>query len=146
MTVAKVLSNNGAEVMLGFENGTFKTINSSDIGFLALAGEELEIYTSEDGSKTTYVKHEEKKNSNNNNLMQQFDEEFHNKHKVSKIAYLMLSFFLGGIGIHKFYAKKYIMGALYLLFCWTYIPAIIAFVEFLMAIFNKADKNGDIEV
>lgn len=47
----------------------------------------------------------------------------------SKVAAGLLAIFLGGIGIHKFYLGKVGMGILYLVFCWTYIPACIAFVE-----------------
>jgi TM2 domain-containing membrane protein YozV len=36
---------------------------------------------------------------------------------------------LGGLGIHKFYLGQTAAGILYLLFCWTFIPAFIAFVE-----------------
>lgn len=41
----------------------------------------------------------------------------------------LLALFLGGLGIHKFYLGKGVQGVLYLLFCWTFIPAIIGFVE-----------------
>lgn len=41
----------------------------------------------------------------------------------------LLALFLGGIGIHKFYLNQGGMGILYLLFSWTFIPGIIAFVE-----------------
>lgn len=47
----------------------------------------------------------------------------------SKVAAGLLAIFLGGLGIHKFYLGKVGMGILYLLFCWTYIPAMIAFIE-----------------
>jgi TM2 domain-containing membrane protein YozV len=40
-----------------------------------------------------------------------------------------LALLLGGIGVHKFYLGKAGFGILYLLFCWTFIPAIVAFVE-----------------
>lgn len=36
----------------------------------------------------------------------------------------------GGIGIHKFYLDQPGQGLLYLVFCWTFIPAFIAFIEF----------------
>lgn len=36
---------------------------------------------------------------------------------------------LGGLGIHKFYLGQTAAGILYLLFCWTFIPAFIAFIE-----------------
>ncbi|RJX80311.1 NINE protein [Escherichia coli] len=41
----------------------------------------------------------------------------------------LLAFFLGGLGAHKFYLGKVGQGFLYL-FCWTFIPAIVAFIEF----------------
>lgn len=47
----------------------------------------------------------------------------------SKIVAGILGIFLGGIGIHKFYMGKIGMGILYLLFCWTGIPAIVGFIE-----------------
>lgn len=36
---------------------------------------------------------------------------------------------LGGIGVHKFYLGQPGMGVLYVVFCWTAIPAIIGFIE-----------------
>ena len=47
----------------------------------------------------------------------------------SKVAAGILAIFLGGIGAHKFYLGKIGMGIVYLLFCWTAIPAMIGFVE-----------------
>ena len=41
----------------------------------------------------------------------------------------LLALFLGGIGGHKFYLGQTGMGILYLLFFWTLIPALIAFIE-----------------
>lgn len=42
---------------------------------------------------------------------------------------IALAWLLGGIGIHKFYLRKPGDGIAALLFCWTFIPAIVAFVE-----------------
>jgi TM2 domain-containing membrane protein YozV len=50
----------------------------------------------------------------------------------SRVTAVLLAFFLGGIGAHKFYLGRVGQGILYLLFCWTFIPAIIAFVEFII--------------
>ena len=47
----------------------------------------------------------------------------------NKIVAALLAFFLGSFGIHKFYLNQTKWGIAYLLFCWTYIPAIIAFFE-----------------
>lgn len=50
----------------------------------------------------------------------------------SRIAAALLAFFLGGLGVHKFYLGRPIWGIVYLLFFWTFIPAIIAFIEFIV--------------
>lgn len=47
----------------------------------------------------------------------------------SKIAAGIFGILLGGLGIHKFYLGKVGLGILYLIFCWTFIPALIGFVE-----------------
>ena len=47
----------------------------------------------------------------------------------SKGTAAVLAFFLGGFGVHKFYLNEGGKGVLYLLFFWTYIPALIAFFE-----------------
>jgi TM2 domain-containing membrane protein YozV len=40
-----------------------------------------------------------------------------------------LAFFLGGLGIHKFYLNRPGQAVIYLLFCWTFIPTVVAFFE-----------------
>jgi hypothetical protein len=47
----------------------------------------------------------------------------------SKIAAGLLALFLGGFGVHKFYLGRGGQGVVYLLFCWTLIPSVIALVE-----------------
>ena len=58
----------------------------------------------------------------------------------------MLAVLLGGIGAHKFFAGKTGAGVCYILFCWTGIPAIIAMIDFIVALFTKPDANGEIYV
>lgn len=41
----------------------------------------------------------------------------------------ILAILLGGIGAHKFYQGRTKLGILYLCFCWTFIPAVIALIE-----------------
>ena len=55
----------------------------------------------------------------------------------SKLVAILLAFFLGGLGIHQFYLGKSGKGVLYLLFCWTYIPGIIAFIDMIMLIVSN---------
>jgi hypothetical protein len=46
----------------------------------------------------------------------------------NKVVAGVLALFLGGLGIHRFYLGQW-WGLFYLLFCWTFIPSLIAFVE-----------------
>ena len=41
----------------------------------------------------------------------------------------ILGLFLGGVGAHKFYLGQTGAGIVYLLFCWTFVPAFIGFIE-----------------
>ena len=52
-----------------------------------------------------------------------------NSEKKSATTAVLLAFFLGGVGAHHFYMGKPGLGVLYLLFFWTMIPALVAFVE-----------------
>lgn len=47
----------------------------------------------------------------------------------SKTTAGVLALLLGGLGFHKFYLGKIGQGILYLLFCWTYIPAFLGLCE-----------------
>jgi TM2 domain-containing membrane protein YozV len=41
----------------------------------------------------------------------------------------ILALLVGGLGVHQFYLGKPGRGILYLLFFWTFIPAIVSFIE-----------------
>ncbi len=41
----------------------------------------------------------------------------------------ILALLLGGLGIHRFYLGRPFVGAVYVLFCLTLIPALVAFIE-----------------
>lgn len=47
----------------------------------------------------------------------------------SKLAAGLFAIFLGGLGVHKFYLGRVGQGIVYLVLCWTFIPAIIGFIE-----------------
>ena len=48
----------------------------------------------------------------------------------NKLVVALLAFFLGGLGAHKFYLGQTGWGFLYLIFFWTLIPSLAAFVKF----------------
>lgn len=50
----------------------------------------------------------------------------------SRTAAILLCFFLGGIGVHKFYLGQWGWGLIYFLFCWTFIPSVVALIEFII--------------
>ncbi len=52
--------------------------------------------------------------------------------KKSRVTAALLAFFLGGFGVHKFYLGRIVWGIVYLVFFWTFIPAVVAFVEFIV--------------
>ena len=47
----------------------------------------------------------------------------------NKLVAALLAIILGGLGIHKFYLHRPVQGILYILFCYTLIPALIGFIE-----------------
>lgn len=52
--------------------------------------------------------------------------------RKSKGLALTLCFFLGWIGAHEFYLRKYLWGALYLIFFWTFIPLFLSILDFII--------------
>jgi TM2 domain-containing membrane protein YozV len=48
-----------------------------------------------------------------------------------KTVAVVLAFFLGGFGGHKFYLGDNLAGVLYFVFSWTLIPSLIAFFDFI---------------
>ena len=47
----------------------------------------------------------------------------------NRIVAALFAFFLGVFGIHRFYLGQPIWGIIYLLFFWTFIPQLVAYVE-----------------
>ncbi len=65
------------------------------------------------------------------------------KERVNKAALLLMTFFLGGIGGHKFYLGKNWQGVLYLVFFWTYIPALVSLVEFVIYACTSSERLNE---
>lgn len=62
---------------------------------------------------------------------------------INKVYYFLLALFAGGIGAHKFYSQRTLLGLAYLLLCWTGIPFIVAIIEGLVVL-GKPSNIGDI--
>lgn len=58
----------------------------------------------------------------------------------NKTTAALLAFFLGGLGVHRFYLGQPILGIIYLLLCWTFIPAIIGLIDFIVLVTYSDDK------
>lgn len=69
--------------------------------------------------------------------LKQLKEGNNNQNKPSLLIYLLLAFFLGGIGAHHFYNGKTVRGLLYLVFVWTMIPSGLALIDMVIALVNK---------
>ena len=55
--------------------------------------------------------------------------------KKNKWIYIILALLFGGFGIHKLYEGMPFGFILYIVFSWTFIPAIVAFFEAIHALF-----------
>ena len=68
---------------------------------------------------------------------------------VDKLVYILLAFFLGALGVHKFYAGQIGMGIIYLVMClasFLVIPALVLLVciwwEIIVAMMQNSDRDG----
>ena len=59
-----------------------------------------------------------------------------------KIIAALLAIFLGGLGIHKFYLGHWGWGIAYILFAWTFIPALAGFIECILLLLMSEEKFG----
>jgi TM2 domain-containing membrane protein YozV len=128
----KVLEVEERMVTIGMENGTIKEIS-------------LDNFKTSNPQKDDKVELFEGENSIHVNLVKptislKMDEERKN---INKVAFILLALFTGGIGGHKFYQGKIGVGILYLIFCWTWIPSILAIIELIIAAFKETDVNGN---
>ncbi|WP_313992564.1 TM2 domain-containing protein [uncultured Selenomonas sp.] len=132
---AKIIKSDDVNVTLGYDDGSFEEVPRAalNLGEFAPDGTVLEVYQNGDQkvyaiSKTAVAV------------------DASGKHKVNKLAYVLCALLFGGLGVHKFYAGRIVMGIVYLLFFWTVIPAIIALIEGIVAATKTADADGNILV
>lgn len=56
----------------------------------------------------------------------------------------LMAILIGGLGSHQFYLGNIGKGILYLVFCWTYIPCIIGFIEGIMLL-TQSDEDFEVK-
>ena len=83
---------------------------------------------------------------NQNQAQQNFQSAFEstNSSEKNRTTAALMAFFLGVFGGHQFYLGNTGKGILYLVFCWTYIPGIIALIEGIMLI-TQSDEDFDVK-
>ena len=59
-------------------------------------------------------------------------------------CFIILALVGGFIGLQEFYRNKTVLGILSILFCWTCIPAIVAWVEAVVWLFRGEDWFDDV--
>ncbi|MGN0908466.1 MAG: TM2 domain-containing protein [Succinivibrio sp.] len=128
--MSKIIQVSPDKVAIGLDNGGIREVPTTALNFNPKVGMLVEIY--ENGTQLVVTP---------SGIAQPAS----NGRKVNKIAYILLALFLGRFGAHKFYAGHMILGIVYLLLCWTFIPGFIAFIEMIIALFKTSDANGMIE-
>lgn len=124
-------------VCVAMEDNSVKELPFDIFKFKPENGKIVNVYQKPDG---TYIVEEGKASSGLDALNPQ------GGYKISKVTFLLVTFFLGGIGVHKFITGRTLQGILYLVFFWTFIPGLFALVEFIIACCKDKDANGMIEV
>jgi TM2 domain-containing membrane protein YozV len=140
------------------ENGQLFQVRMSDLSFAPRVGDEVDVYRSSSHLRVVLAD----RRSGGSGMRQEGSGVNINVNQnvgptgyvpagqsgkvVNKVTYALLAIFLGGIGVHKFYAGQTGLGILYLLFCWTFVPEIIGLIEGIVALTKNADVYGNIVV
>ena len=166
--MGKILKIEGGIVTIGMANGDMQEVRKDDVTFEPKVGDRVDIFKNENSVIVSKKEEEEPKiekeeapktegininianNSNNDGAGAAVYTENYTtlpgQRVVNKTTYILLTIFLGGFGGHKFYTGKTLEGVLYLLFCWTYVPSLLALIELIKTAGKNKDAHGNIVV
>lgn len=73
---------------------------------------------------------------------QSFQSQFSSQNAAGKnrLTAAILGLILGGLGAHHFYLGNTLKGVIYLVFCWSYIPALLGLIEGIMLL-TQSDED-----
>ena len=124
--MSKILKVKDEIVSIGTDDGKIKEARLSDLNFDPEIGDEVEIFETENDIVVTKKVEKPVKNenmsgininlSNNQGNASQPVYVASNTKAVNKVTYCLLALFLGGLGVHKFYAGKTGSGIVCILF------------------------------
>lgn len=157
--MSRIIEVSADYLTIAFADGSKKNFPISFCeGFTPIAGMEVDVLV--EGARTvirlvgingsSQTNHSDQSCFNDIPKSRPFTANNYSQVRVQKIPYLLLAFFLGSFGIHRFFAGKVKSGIIYLL-CSTIgaflvIPAIVIFVlviiDFVSALFKPADDDG----
>lgn len=152
--MSKVIKLDFEEVVIANEDGSTLRAQYEWFNFKPEIGDSVEVFP--DGEE--YIIHKKNNQKNdiedkisinivNENTQQQNNGVYVQAGKlVNKIAYLLITLFLGAFGGQKFYEGKIGSGIACLFFSWTLIPSLIALIDFIKAALKTPDANGNIIV
>lgn len=160
--MAKIIKIEDDRILIGLDDGGLKEVTKDAFGYTPAVGDNIEIFENE--NRTIIFKKEINDkptnttpapasgiNINVNNAIESTPQPVaatvsSSTKVVNKVAYCLLALFLGGIGVHKFYAGKTGAGICYLLFCWTFIPLILSLIDLIVGLCKRSDSNGNIAI
>lgn len=131
--MSEIIRVDGNTVKIGEDNGSIVEVSLASLHFPnPTAGDKVKIYR--DG-ETTVVRREE---SITNNVMTNDGD----RRKINKVVYILITFFLGGLGVHRFMRGQVGLGILMLLFGWLTF-GIWWLVDFIISLIKLSVFSGD---
>ena len=144
--MAKIIKIDNWEVTIVEDNGSFLTVPIETLSFKPEINDIVEVYKTETSYIINKAVNQSNYSNNQNSYKRSQDNYDPNLTLVNKIAYALFAILLGTVGAHKFYAGKFGMGVLFILFSWTGIPGVIGIIEGVFAIIKPEVEPGMIQV